>query len=412
MRIIEKERKIDIMIKLQIINDIIEQKNLPLKCMRKSRLKDLIKDLMHGCASYIVGFRIPKQSDGYVLIIRADNIGDFLLFSPLLNPLKEFYSDKKIVFVGNASVQDLIPYYASIDEFIPVSVVRFRRNFLYRLRFLWALRARTFDAVIVPSFSIHEVADHIAKETSSPKKIAFGNDTRGIYTDTINPSPTISIELDRNIDFGNKLGLHIKETAPLFTLQEKDITIAIQLLKEYKVSDPFIILVPSAVWAGRSWPQEKYVEVTRWLHMQGYFVVLVGANSKKDLENAMQIEKSLSFLIANMTSKTTLPVLGALLKKSRLCIGNDTGPLHLAVAVGIPIVCIVGGGHFRRSFPYGNLQKNKIVFHPRLNELNCIGCNWTCACCRPPDGGIPLCVRDIPANLVIKGIQNSLSLSK
>jgi hypothetical protein len=67
-----------------------------------------------------------------------------------------------------------------------------------------------------------------------------------------------------------------------------------------------------------------------------------------------------------------IPVLAALMQKARFYFGNDTGPLHMAAAVGIPVVGIFGGGHWLRFLPVG---PHSIGL---AGDLPCFGCGWDC----------------------------------
>ena len=79
-----------------------------------------------------------------------------------------------------------------------------------------------------------------------------------------------------------------------------------------------------------------------------------------------------------MAGKTELTELSGLLSLSQLTISNDTGAVHLAAAIGTPMVCILGGGHFGRFVPYpklsGQTNSLKVVYH----KMPCYGCNWEC----------------------------------
>ncbi len=64
----------------------------------------------------------------------------------------------------------------------------------------------------------------------------------------------------------------------------------------------------------------------------------------------------------------------SLLRRARLYFGGETGPLQLALAVGTPVVCLLGGGRFGRLFPAGDPRRNRAVHL----GMDCFGCNWRC----------------------------------
>jgi ADP-heptose:LPS heptosyltransferase len=99
--------------------------------------------------------------------------------------------------------------------------------------------------------------------------------------------------------------------------------------------------------------------------------------------------------VVRLAGKTDLLQLAAIFKHSVLYIGSETGPLHLAVAVGTPTVCILGGGHFGRFYPYGDLRKHRAVFQ----KMDCYHCNWECIY------EVPHCIRDITVEAAWETVQ-------
>jgi ADP-heptose:LPS heptosyltransferase len=100
----------------------------------------------------------------------------------------------------------------------------------------------------------------------------------------------------------------------------------------------------------------------------------------------------------NIIGKTTLDRLAGILSGSNAFIGNDSGTLHLAAAVGCPTVCIMGGGHFGRFFPYGDPGKNRVVY----KKMDCFGCGWVCKYDRPR------CIEQIAVEQVVGVIEETL----
>ena len=78
--------------------------------------------------------------------------------------------------------------------------------------------------------------------------------------------------------------------------------------------------------------------------------------------------------IVNLCGRTPLRVLAKIVEKARLLVGTDSLGIHVAAAVGTPNVCLLGGGHFGRVYPYGDPRRNRIV----CNLMGCYGCNWKC----------------------------------
>jgi ADP-heptose:LPS heptosyltransferase len=78
--------------------------------------------------------------------------------------------------------------------------------------------------------------------------------------------------------------------------------------------------------------------------------------------------------IFNLAGLLSLNEFAGLINNADLLVGVDSGPIHIAAALKIPNICIAGGGHGRRFYPYGDLHRNRIVY----KQLDCFGCNWHC----------------------------------
>lgn len=126
----------------------------------------------------------------------------------------------------------------------------------------------------------------------------------------------------------------------------------------------------------KSWPAKKFAEIVLWLQRERSLpVLLLGHESEKALLEAVAAETVRLGGVrpaAWLGRDGEVPVLAALLRSSRLYVGHDTGALHLAAAVGRPVVGIFGGGHWPRFRPAA--RQGISVVQP----LPCFGCNWDC----------------------------------
>lgn len=119
-------------------------------------------------------------------------------------------------------------------------------------------------------------------------------------------------------------------------------------LAELGITD-FAILNPGAGWGAKRWPPERYGEVARKLASQGLQSILNHGPGEEELVSAAQDASG----GAAQPMKCTITELIALTRRSRLFIGGDTGPLHLAAALRVPVVGIYGPTDPGRNGPYG-----------------------------------------------------------
>jgi ADP-heptose:LPS heptosyltransferase len=164
-------------------------------------------------------------------------------------------------------------------------------------------------------------------------------------------------------------------------------------------SGKFAIVVPGADARIRRWPFSSFLELTRMIsdRFPELKIVLLGTTEEKHLGG---IDGSPTFpaQVLDLRGKTALLDIPVIINSARLVIGNETGPIHLAIALGIPSVAIVGGGHYGRFMPYGEPTTHRTV----TNYLDCFHCDWHCS------RKVPECIIDVPVSQVWKELVNML----
>ncbi len=119
----------------------------------------------------------------------------------------------------------------------------------------------------------------------------------------------------------------------------------------------------------------------------------------------------------NMAGETDSDLLTflCLVNDAAFYFGSETGALHIACALSIPTITILGGGAFGRFFPYGAPEKNRIAYDP---EIKCKSDGWLCSV-NLSQGELAPCIKNIKTevakqelNIIIKRIKNDLSDSR
>lgn len=116
----------------------------------------------------------------------------------------------------------------------------------------------------------------------------------------------------------------------------------------------FILLSPGGGWGAKQWPASRYGRVARSLGQDGHRVLINFGPGEEELAKAVEAASGGSAKMVNCS----LPELITLTRRARLFIGGDTGPMHLAAALGIPVVAIFGPTNPARNGPFGT---NSIV---------------------------------------------------
>lgn len=325
-----------------------------------------------------------------VLVVRTDGLGDLILATPFFKHIKKAFGQPRISLLTREEWTDLLRNCPYIDEVIPWSIQKYAASIRYRYRFIESLRRRSFDLAIHPVYSREPLSDEVVCCTRASQKVGFDGDLNNIskrrkskndryYTRLIKSTAMVCPEIERNRDFAEQVvgqTISASDFQPELWLDESDRAVARQALTKNGISpvdDVVLALFPGASWWGREWSSSKYAELAdRVVREYGARIVILGGANDSIVTSAVQSRMKEPSL--NLSGRLNLSVLSAILKECSLLIGNETGPLHMAVAVGIPTLGIMGGGHFGRFYPYGDLNKHRVAF----KKMDCYGCNWNC----------------------------------
>jgi ADP-heptose:LPS heptosyltransferase len=334
--------------------------------------------------------KLPLGGENSILVIRTDGLGDLMLALPSLRHLRESFGSHRITLLTRQEWVGLMQRCPYVDEVIGWDIRKYARNIFYRVSFVRGLRKRVYGEVFHPPYSREPLSDELLCCCLAARKIGFDGDLNNIspnvkarndshYTKLIDLSVKGAPEIDRNREFTERVtGKRVvpADFQPKIWLAESDRKQAGSLLGEAGLDpkrDLIVVLFPGASWDGKSWPAVRYAELAdRIIQEHGAKIVICGART--DMLIATLVQSKMKGSVVNLAGKTSLPVLAALFELCALYIGNDTGPLHLAVSVGTATLGIVGGGHFGRFYPYGDLNRQRVVF----KEMECYHCNWKC----------------------------------
>lgn len=334
-----------------------------------------------------------KGGKKQLLIVRLDTIGDFVLFLDTFKEYRKLYpaDEWEITLLGNHAWADLAKNLPYADRYWFVDCKKFYQSPFYRYRLLRAVREARFDTVIEPAFSrVYAIGDAVIRASGAAVRIGSAGELIGSigsltnihawqkrisdrwYTDLIPASDRPLTELERNAKFMRGLGLcDFQSSAPIYP----DNALPKLPRQSPLLTDaPYFVIFPGAGLLMKQWPAERFGKVAKTLYDQTHWTPIICGGLGEELvaERVISVAQELPWM--NLSGKTSLGQLARILSGAKAFIGNDSGAVHLAAAVGCPTICIMGGGHFGRFFPYGDLTKNRIVY----KKMDCYGCNWMC----------------------------------
>jgi ADP-heptose:LPS heptosyltransferase/glycosyltransferase involved in cell wall biosynthesis len=391
-----------------------------LKFRRSSSLAaiKIFPPLFEGCLKLRGRGQDRKTTSGFlpreILVVQLADLGDVILSGPFLRELRRFLPQARIVLAVQPSMVNVVEKCPYIDELRTFDwrAVRDYKNAYQGIPGWWLkafrMHARNFkkdhfDLAVSLRWNNDpcQAASLILMYTSgAPQRLAYldaAADYRPLPLDNLNRLTTFGPlraapkhEIEYQMDLLRFLGAHPEDTRPEVWTTPEDERVARSLLEDRHLAadGPLIAFAPGAAWAFRRWPAERFVELGRWLQENYRAVILIFAGQAERVL-AATIEQGLDAArTVNLAGKTTIREMAAVLKSCAYFVGNDSGPMHVAVAAEVSVVGLFGPGEYERFKPWG--PDPEVV---RLG-LTCNPCSENCKFAEA------LCIRGIPVSQV------------
>ena len=146
----------------------------------------------------------------------------------------------------------------------------------------------------------------------------------------------------------------------------QDQAVADELLTPQYLTDKLFVISPAASKAQRNWLPERYAALADYAYEQGFKVVLTGGPTELEINLANKIIEHSNTAILNLVGKTKLKELLCVLKRGSLVLAPDTGPAHMAVTVGTPVIGLYAHSNPKRTGPYLYQDYVVEVYHQNL----------------------------------------------
>src|SRR5579863_1389874 len=322
-----------------------------------------------------------KRNIPCLLIVKIDAIGDYILFRNYLNEIatSSKYEGHKITLVGNSILKDLIFELDGriIENYISVDHHPSRKNWFSLLKELTKFKYQT---VINFHYSRTISTEIITFAVSASEKTTMNGDNLRIkpgtkkifnliYSSVIRIPSNLANEFEFNRIFTESIvGYKINYSYPSITLTDRKYS-------EHIHGSPYIVIAPGAGVESRRLNTSVLIELTAFL-LQKYTVCFVGSAMDALIVNAIKENIPEQYLdkLIDMAGKTSLNILPHILDNSLCVVCTDSGPYHMSVALNKPVLCVAGGGHFKRFVQYKERENIAICHKP----MACYNCNWQC----------------------------------
>ncbi|SKA10742.1 heptosyltransferase-2 [Trichlorobacter thiogenes] len=286
------------------------------------------------------------QQKYHNILVRSVNwIGDAVMATPALMAVRETYPKARITLLANPMVGQLLQGHPAIDRVLVFDRKDEHNGLAGRLRLARQLKHEQFDlALILPNSFDSALIPWLAR---IPQRWGKASDGRSLFLTKRfyeqNP-PQDRHEVQYYCDLLRSFGISSPQSGPLLatTLQEDDQAAALLALHGIPAEAMLLgINAGASFGSAKRWYPERFGEVARRLADEwNARIILFGGPDEVGIVN--EIEQALRGNCLNLAGKTTVRQLMALIKRCNFFVTNDSGPMHIAAAFGVPLVAIFG----------------------------------------------------------------------
>ena len=328
-----------------------------------------------------------------ILIVKLSAIGDVIHTLPALNAVRKKYPDAQITWLVEEAAYGVIKGHKALDRIIVSKrktwlkglVGRFYlKNIREVCRFIKHLRDTRYDLIL--DFQALLKSGVLIGLARGGRKIGFDKGMEHqehsyiFLNERIKPVDMEVHALIRGMMLLESIGIQSREAVFNLPVSDQDRNHANDLLMQHGIKRPELLVAinPMAKWETKLWNNLKFSNLAdRLIKQANADVIFTGG--QEDSEAIEDIISNMKARAANFASKTGLKTLAALYEKTSIVVSTDTGPMHLAAAIGTPVVALFGPTAPWRTGPFG--PGHKIIradrecspcFKRQCNTIDCM----------------------------------------
>ena len=297
-----------------------------------------------------------------VLIVMMDrHLGNLVVSLSSIVALQEYFREKNIYFVVDSAYREAVESIDGFDRifYFPRREIYgnnvLRRTVLY-LKFINKIRSISPDAVI--DLQGGSASSAVSFLSGAAYRLSNSSARRSYVYNTKIALPVGKHKVHSYMEIAIALGANIDDPRYRLHGSERRRNSLGPVLRKHGITSekPIISIHVGAGNIHKQWSTEGFAEVADWLSAQGFQIIFVGAGRDQDKIDATM--SLISHKAYNLGGSLSIGELMALFEMSSLFLGNDSGPMHLAAAMGIPIVALFGPVDEKRWRP---LSPNSVV---------------------------------------------------
>ena len=333
-----------------------------------------------------------------LLLIKPSSLGDIVHAMPTLAALRARFPHAEVTWLVKGQWAPLVTAIRGVDH-----VCAMGPGLSGWMKRIPDLRAARFDLVVDLQGLFRSGA--MAWLSGCGRRIGFANGREGsplVYTQRVEVPEGPVHAVDRYLLLAEALGAE-RPAQPRFEFadrpQDREAVETMLARSAISASSPWIAINASARWETKRWPPQHFAEAAdRLSREQGCPIVFIGgAAERPDTQAVLAVMRTKA---VDLTGQTPVGLLPSLLRQAAVLITNDSGPMHIAAAVGTPVVALFGPTDPRKTGPYG--KGHLVLSHP----VECSPCfSRDCARAMKLE-----CLLEVKPDQVVHAVQQQLTL--
>jgi len=332
-----------------------------------------------------------------ILVVKPSSLGDVIHSLPFLNALKKTFPDCRIDWVISRNLKGILEDNPFVNQLIsidkdswknPLKLIDTLSEFLSLRK---KLKSSSYDVVVDLQGLLR--SGLITFFSNSPLKVGFSTSREGsrlAYNKIVTVNGTVHA-VDRYLKAAESIGARTDSIEFPLHINERVRDKTERLLQG---KDKYVLIAPSSRWKTKNWPIDNFISLINKVSLP---CVITG--SKNDFAIGQKISDSSSGNTVNLCGKTDLKNLIALIEGASAVVTNDSGPMHIAKAMNVPIVALFGPTDPEKTGPYGWKGNNTI---------RVITADVPCRPCFKRKCTDPLCMQDISVDTVYGALKELL----
>lgn len=313
-----------------------------------------------------------------IIIVRMDRVGDLILSTPAIKAVRGAYPDSHIALLVRPYTKEAVDGNPYVNEIITYDKSNGEKGLLGKIKFIVGLRNKRFDLAIIlhPKNSSHV----FAFLAGIPERLGYDKKMGMLLTKKVPHTKQYGLrhEIDYTLGLLRYIGI---------VSSDKNLHMPVNRSSEERIKDLFdkngisqkdlvITIHPAASCISRRWALERFAKVSDMLAEKhgAKIVIISGPGSDKIMGD--KVAKLMKSEPLNLSGKTSISDIASVLRRSKLLVSNDSGPVHISCAVGTPVISIFSrknrGISPERWRPVG---KRDIVLHKDVGCEICLAHN-------------------------------------